>query len=128
MYEVTVKTGFSAAHRLRLYDGKYENLHGHNWSAQVSVEADELDAMGVGIDFVRLKKFVEEILGELDYQNINEIPPFDKQNPSAENGRRGRASWRLYTRSLWRPKGSTGVRAEKPKPGQKRSGPPAQRV
>jgi len=85
MYEVTVKTNFSAAHQLRLYDGKYENLHGHNWSAVVAVEADELDAMGVGIDFVRLKKFVEEILGELDYQNINEIPPFDKQNPSAEN-------------------------------------------
>ncbi len=85
MYEVTVKTDFSAAHQLRLYDGKYENLHGHNWSAVVAVEADELDAMGVGIDFVRLKKFVEEILGELDYQNINEIPPFDKQNPSAEN-------------------------------------------
>ena len=41
--------------------------------------------MGVGIDFVKLKKFVEEILGELDYQNINEIPPFDEQNPSAEN-------------------------------------------
>ena len=85
MYEVNVKTGFSAAHQLRLYDGKYENLHGHNWSAEVSVEADELDAMGVGIDFVKLKKFVEEILAELDYQNINEIPPFDEQNPSAEN-------------------------------------------
>jgi len=85
MYEVNVKTGFSAAHQLRLYDGKYENLHGHNWSAQVTVEADELDAMGVGIDFVKLKQMVEEILGKLDYQNINEIPPFDELNPSAEN-------------------------------------------
>ena len=85
MYEVTVKTGFSAAHQLRLYDGKYENLHGHNWSAQVKVEADELDAMGVGIDFVKLKQFVGEILAALDYQNINEVPPFDELNPSAEN-------------------------------------------
>jgi len=85
MYEVTVKTGFSAAHQLRLYDGKYENLHGHNWSSQVTVEADELDAMGVGIDFVKLKQMVEEILSKLDYQNINEIPPFDELNPSAEN-------------------------------------------
>ena len=85
MYEVNVKTGFSAAHQLRLYDGKYENLHGHNWSAQVTVEADELDAMGVGIDFVKLKQMVGEILNKLDYQNINEIPPFDELNPSAEN-------------------------------------------
>ena len=85
MYDVTVKTGFAAAHQLRLYDGKYENLHGHNWTAQVSVEADELDPIGVGIDFVKLKAMVEKNLRELDYHNINEVPPFDEQNPSAEN-------------------------------------------
>ena len=85
MYEVTIKTGFAAAHQLRLYDGKYENLHGHNWTAQVTVEADELDPIGVGIDFVKLKAMVEKNLSELDYHNINEVPPFDEQNPSAEN-------------------------------------------
>ena len=85
MYDVTVKTGFSAAHQLRLYDGKFENLHGHNWTAQVTVEADELNPIGVGIDFVELKEMVEKILSRLDYQNINEISPFDKENPSAEN-------------------------------------------
>ena len=85
MYDVTIKTGFSAAHQLRLYDGKYENLHGHNWTAQVTVEADELNPIGVGIDFVELKTMVERILSRLDYQNINEISPFDKENPSAEN-------------------------------------------
>ena len=85
MYDVTVKTGFAAAHQLRLYDGKYENLHGHNWTAQVTVEADELDKIGVGIDFVELKERVKKILDRLDYHNINEVPPFDKENPSAEN-------------------------------------------
>ena len=85
MYDVTVKTGFAAAHQLRLYDGKYENLHGHNWTAQVTVEADELDTMGVGIDFVKLKQMVETHLSQLDYHNINEVPPFDELNPSAEN-------------------------------------------
>ena len=85
MYDVTVNTGFSAAHQLRLYDGKFENLHGHNWTAQVTVEADELNPIGVGIDFVELKEMVERILSRLDYQNINEISPFDKENPSAEN-------------------------------------------
>ena len=89
MYDVTVKTGFAAAHQLRLYDGKYENLHGHNWTAQVTVEADELDPIGVGIDFVKLKDMVEKVLSQLDYHNINEIPPFDEQNPSAENIARG---------------------------------------
>jgi 6-pyruvoyltetrahydropterin/6-carboxytetrahydropterin synthase len=85
MYEVKIKTSFSAAHQLRGYDGQYENLHGHNWGATVLVESREVDSMGVGIDFVVLKKKVEAILSKLDYQNINEIPPFDKLNPSAEN-------------------------------------------
>ena len=61
MYEVTVKTGFSAAHQLRYYDGKYENLHGHNWIAIVTVETKELDKIGLGVDFVALKKNVVDI-------------------------------------------------------------------
>ena len=85
MYEVTIKTGFSAAHQRRYYDGKYENLHGHNWIAIVVVEAEDLDEIGLGIDFVQLKKRTNDILKKLDYQNINKVPPFDKQNPSAEN-------------------------------------------
>ena len=85
MYEVTVKTGFSAAHQLRYYDGKYENLHGHNWIVIVTVGTNDLDEIGLGIDFIHLKKKVKEILSHLDYKNINEIPPFDSKNPSAEN-------------------------------------------
>ncbi len=85
MFEVMATTGFSAAHRLKYLDGKFENLHGHNWTATVTVSASEVNSMGVGIDFVILKKETEELLSKLDYQTINEIPPFDKQNPSAEN-------------------------------------------
>jgi 6-pyruvoyltetrahydropterin/6-carboxytetrahydropterin synthase len=85
MYELTVSTQFSAAHQLKGYDGQYENLHGHNWAAIVTVKAKELDRMGVGIDFVLLKDKMNTILKRLDYKNINEVPPFDQQNPSAEN-------------------------------------------
>ena len=80
-----MKTGFSAAHQLRYYDGKYENLHGHNWTVIVTVETMELDKIGLGVDFVVLKKNVADILSRLDYKNINEVPPFDLKNPSAEN-------------------------------------------
>lgn len=85
MYEVKVKTQFSAAHQLKGLDGKFENLHGHNWTAIAVVESKELDSIGVGIDFVMLKEKVNDILSRLDYHNINEVPPFDQQNPSAEN-------------------------------------------
>jgi 6-pyruvoyltetrahydropterin/6-carboxytetrahydropterin synthase len=85
MYEVTITTQFSAAHRLKYLDGKYENLHGHNWVATVTVQSKELNAMGVGIDFVDLKKQTDDLLSRLDYQTLNEVPPFDAMNPSAEN-------------------------------------------
>ena len=85
MYEIYVTTQFSAAHRLKGYNGKFENLHGHNWTASVTAEAKELDSIGVGIDFVKLKEKAESCLSLLDYKNINDIPPFDKENPSAEN-------------------------------------------
>ena len=51
----------------------------------MTVESDELDNIGVGIDFVKLKEKVKKILDRLDYHNINEVPPFDTENPSAEN-------------------------------------------
>ncbi len=85
MYEVKVQMQFSAAHQLKGYDGKFENLHGHNWTARIVAEAEELDSIGVGFDFVKLKEKTEEIFARLDYKNINEVPPFDTQNPSAEN-------------------------------------------
>lgn len=85
MYDVIATTHFCAAHRLKYLDGKYENLHGHNWKATVTVSAKEVDGMGVGIDFVVLKKETEALIAKLDYQTLNEVPPFDKENPSAEN-------------------------------------------
>ncbi len=85
MYEVVATTRFSAAHRLKYLDGQFENLHGHNWTATATVLADDVNAMGVGIDFVELKKEMELLLSKLDYQTINDVPPFDEQNPSAEN-------------------------------------------
>jgi len=85
MFEVTIKTTFSSAHQLKFYDGKYENLHGHNWIAVVTASAKELDSIGLGIDFVKLKEMTDEILSALDYKNLNEVPPFDVLNPSAEN-------------------------------------------
>ena len=85
MFEVVATTYFSAAHKLKYLDGKYENLHGHNWTAKVTVQAEKLNEMGVGIDFVDLKNEMENCLSKLDYQTINDVPPFDQQNPSAEN-------------------------------------------
>ena len=60
MYHLTIKTHFAAAHRLVNYQGDCENLHGHNWNVEVTVNARELDAAGLGIDFKILKKSLKK--------------------------------------------------------------------
>jgi len=86
MYKITIIDSFSAAHYLRNYDGKCENLHGHNWKIQVHVSGTVLDKAGMLIDFGVVKKALKKILLLLDHKNLNEeVEFFQKENPSSEN-------------------------------------------
>ena len=85
MYELTILSDFAAAHNLRGYEGECENLHGHNWKVEVMVTSKELNKIGLAVDFSVLKKMLEGILEKLDHKYLNEILPFDKENPSSEN-------------------------------------------
>ena len=85
MFEVHVTTMFPAAHALRNYYGKTEPIHGHNWRAKITIAGPRVDSMGMLIDFVPLQKEMGRIIGKLDHQFLNEVPPFDVVNPSAEN-------------------------------------------
>ena len=85
MFEVTVEEKFAAGHALRNYKGKCENVHGHNYRVQVTLEGEELDATGLLVDFVELKKVLNRIIDTMDHQFLNEVPPFTELNPSAEN-------------------------------------------
>jgi 6-pyruvoyltetrahydropterin/6-carboxytetrahydropterin synthase len=85
MFEVTIEETFAAGHALRNYHGKCENVHGHNYRCQVTIEGDQLDSIGLLVDFVELKRVVHSVLDRMDHQWLNEFPPFDAINPSAEN-------------------------------------------
>ena len=85
MFEVSVEETFAAGHALRNYKGKCENVHGHNYRVQVTVEGDELNSIGLLVDFADIKKLVRAIVGRLDHQFLNDLAPFDAINPSAEN-------------------------------------------
>jgi 6-pyruvoyltetrahydropterin/6-carboxytetrahydropterin synthase len=85
MFEVHVSAVFPAAHALRNYYGKTEPIHGHNWRARVTIAGPQLDSMGLLIDFVPLEKAFKELIARLDHKFLNEVPPFDEINPSAEN-------------------------------------------
>jgi 6-pyruvoyltetrahydropterin/6-carboxytetrahydropterin synthase len=85
MFEVTIEQTFAAGHALRNYRGKCENVHGHNYRCQVTVEGRGIDEIGLLIDFVTLKKTLQTVIERLDHQWLNDFPPFDVLNPSAEN-------------------------------------------
>lgn len=85
MYELTITSDFAAAHNLRQYEGECENLHGHNWKVEVTVESKGLNKIGLAVDFKVLKRILKDLLEKLDHKYLNKIPPFDKENPSSEN-------------------------------------------
>jgi 6-pyruvoyltetrahydropterin/6-carboxytetrahydropterin synthase len=85
MYEVSVDEMFAAAHNLRNYKGKCENLHGHNYKVRVTLAGKEVDSTGLLYDFVHLKQVIQGVIRSLDHKYLNELPPFDVLNPSAEN-------------------------------------------
>lgn len=76
---------FSAAHILHGYDGPCSRLHGHNWHVEAEVKAVALDNIGMAIDFKTVRRALENVIERLDHRFLNEIPPFDSINPTAEN-------------------------------------------
>lgn len=84
-YKVSVTRTFSAAHALRGYQGRCERLHGHNWKIRVALASKKLDRIGMVVDFTEMRSQLDGVLACLDHRFLNEVPPFDKVNPTAEN-------------------------------------------
>ncbi|WP_019021382.1 MULTISPECIES: 6-carboxytetrahydropterin synthase QueD [unclassified Thioalkalivibrio] len=84
-YTLRVLTDFASAHTLRDYPGQCANMHGHNWKVEAEVEAETLDDTGMAVDFKVVKSAAREIAGQLDHRYLNDVPPFDTVNPTAEN-------------------------------------------
>lgn len=85
MYTIEVFLNFSAAHRLRRYKGKCENVHGHNWKVSAAISSKTLNHIGIAADFRDVKKRVKGILEKLDHNDLNAISYFKKVNPTSEN-------------------------------------------
>lgn len=83
MFEVRVESDFAAAHFLRDYHGKCENLHGHNYKVYAHVRGEVLNEGGMLLDFTQLKGALRAVCKTLDHTNLNDLEVFD-QNPSAE--------------------------------------------
>jgi 6-pyruvoyltetrahydropterin/6-carboxytetrahydropterin synthase len=84
-YELFVKTDFSAAHCLKGYEGNCSRVHGHNWTVTLFLKCGELDEIGIGVDFRKIKTELAAIIGRLDHKNLNDLEPFRDRNPTSEN-------------------------------------------
>jgi 6-pyruvoyltetrahydropterin/6-carboxytetrahydropterin synthase len=84
MFTVCKDFRFAAAHQIRGHRGGCENLHGHSYRVRVWVQARRLDGLGMVVDFADLKRVMEEVLGPFDHRFLNEVPPFDERNTTAE--------------------------------------------
>ena len=85
MYDMMIRGHFDAAHALHGYPGECRELHGHTWDVEVVVRGGALDEVGIVYDFKTLKDDLASVLDPLDHAYLNEVPPFDLQNPTAEN-------------------------------------------
>jgi 6-pyruvoyltetrahydropterin/6-carboxytetrahydropterin synthase len=85
MFDIFVRSHFSAGHHLRNYPGNCEHPHGHNWKIEVTIRATELDELGMAIDFRVAKDAVKKVIDTLDHRDLNEHPDFKDKNPSSEN-------------------------------------------
>lgn len=85
-YTVSTEIRFSASHALDGYEGGCERVHGHNWVLRVYYEFDELDGRGITADYAELRSRLEGvILPRFDHRHLNDLPHFDKTNPTSEN-------------------------------------------
>ena len=84
MYEVSYETTFCATHRLTEGGRPIEPLHGHDWRVEVVAAGEQLDGIGVLLDFERLKEIVAEVASSFHYKDMNTHPAFAEESPSAE--------------------------------------------
>lgn len=85
LYTLKVHAQFCSAHALRDYPGDCRRLHGHNWKVETEVTARVLDDIGIAIDFKAIKAATRQLADSLDHRFLNDIEPFERINPTAEN-------------------------------------------
>ena len=84
-YKLKTITEFASAHTLRDYPGACSRMHGHNWKVELEAIATSLDDLGMGIDFKKMKNAANEVGDRMDHRYLNDLEPFTKINPTAEN-------------------------------------------
>lgn len=101
-HNCTRRFGFDSGHRVLNHESKCLNVHGHRYTADVTVEALELDSVGRVVDFGALKALVGDwiddkwdhgyihhsadgVAVDLKAMGLKTYEMPDGMNPTAEN-------------------------------------------
>lgn len=84
MYAIMVEAGFSAMHRVRLGDGRWEPVHGHDWRVMARFSAAKLDERGMVVDFCEAQSTLRAAVDRLNHTDLNEMPDFAETGATAE--------------------------------------------
>ncbi len=80
MHTIFKDFSFAAAHAIRGHTRGCQNLHGHNYRVRVHLQAAELDALGMVLDFADLKAIMREILDPFDHHVISSAVVLRRSN------------------------------------------------
>ena len=85
MYSITVRDHIMIAHSLRgAVFGPAQKLHGATYVVDVEFRRGNLDGDGIVIDLGRAATALREVLGGLNYRNLDDEPALANQNTTTE--------------------------------------------
>jgi len=102
MYQIRIEFTFDSGHRLLNYDGKCAYPHGHTYRAEIFLESNKLNRLGLVYDFTDLKERIktwtddnwdhaflvnsqdQELIEGLNSTELVRLYKFQDENPSCE--------------------------------------------
>ncbi len=85
MYEIGITAHFEAAHRLVGDFGPATRMHGHTYRLEVAVSGAALRPDGTLFNITTLQEAVRDLVAELHYRDLGEVPGLSEINTTAEN-------------------------------------------
>lgn len=85
MYSVTVRDHMMIAHSLKgEVFGPAQRLHGATYVVDVELKRSSLDSDGIVVDIGRASDALRRVLADLNYRNLDEVPPLAGRNTTTE--------------------------------------------
>ena len=85
MFTVTVRDHMMVAHSLRgEVFGPAQRLHGATYVVDASFARAAVDEDGIVVDIGRAQRVLQDVLADLTYRNLDEVPEFSGRNTTTE--------------------------------------------